>query len=105
VNIFINGWLLLVFLLCRREIFYMLNRIFVIFYIWIIVLLPFLLIFVIGLFPFLIFNVILCEGSSELPSVMQFNHLHLTSTLKEAKSALSNSSGISCIVYNETGQI
>jgi len=50
-------------------------------------------------------NILFCEGFEDLPSVMQFNSLHLSSELKVAKETLQDSSGIYCLMCQNTGTI
>jgi len=42
-------------------------------------------------------SVLLCEGTGDLPTIMEFSDLHLTEGLKAAKEALANQSGVYCI--------
>lgn len=58
--------------------------IFIIFWMSISVLLPYLLFMLVFLAFNLILSVSVCEGSDELPVVIEFNNLHLIETLKEA---------------------
>jgi hypothetical protein len=50
-------------------------------------------------------HIISCEGVDELPRVMLFDNLHCTDSLREAKTALKETSGIYCIANQETGQM
>ena len=44
-----------------------------------------------------------CEGVNELPSVIEFNNLHLTDSFKESKETLSDLCGVYCIKCLKTG--
>jgi predicted GIY-YIG superfamily endonuclease len=46
---------------------------------------------------------VFCEGADDLPSIMQFDGLDRTETLKSAKETLGKISGIYCIKCQETG--
>jgi len=48
-------------------------------------------------------NVVFCEGYEDLPSIMQFDNLHLTENYANAVKSLKGSSGVYCIVNQETG--
>ncbi|RUS12832.1 hypothetical protein BC938DRAFT_478383, partial [Jimgerdemannia flammicorona] len=48
---------------------------------------------------------ILCEGADTLPSIMQFDNLHITENLSQAVKTLKGSSGVYCITNQETGQM
>src|SRR5271166_482730 len=64
------------------------------------------LLFLIIILSFLLgSNMSSCEGSENLPIVLEFNNLHLTETLKNARVTLKDVSGIYCIINQETGSI
>jgi hypothetical protein len=48
-------------------------------------------------------NVLLCEGTGELPVLMEFSNLHLSESLKLAKDTLSHQCGVYCIKCLKTG--
>jgi len=55
---------------------------------------------------FLISNfIVCCEGIEDLPIVVEYNNLHLTDSLKAAKDALYNGSGVYAIKCLETGAL
>ena len=52
-----------------------------------------------------LFNIVLCEGSENLPAVIEFKNLHMSETLIEASSALKEISGVYCIIHEDSGHI
>jgi len=48
---------------------------------------------------------VLIDNPDRLPSIMQFTDLHLTESLKGARILLKGSSGIYCIMNNDSGAI
>jgi len=54
-------------------------------------------------YNYIISYTVYCEGLDELPSVMTFNNLHLTDTIKEVKTTLKDIIGIYCFKNTITG--
>jgi hypothetical protein len=61
------------------------------------------MIYLFVLLPFLLFNVLFCEGVNDLPHIMEINNLHLTEEYSNAVKTLKDSSGLYCICHQDTG--
>jgi len=58
------------------------------------------------IYNFIIYNfTVSCDGAADLPSIMQFDNLHITENLSQAVKTLKGTSGIYCITNQESGQM
>jgi hypothetical protein len=48
-------------------------------------------------------HTILCECAEDLPTILLFDNLHITDSLRDAKATLKGESGIYCLYNTNTG--